>query len=256
MAAARVKWHRTDAYYRQSRWRGTRALDGGGALINQAIHTIDLLLWCLGPVRRVFGRIATALHPIEAEDTAVAVVEFVNGALATVEATTAAYPGYARRLELTGSEGTVVLEGDRLVNVDLRGVEAAARMDDRSQESVSAASPVVADASAHQRVFEDFIRAVSTRTAPACDGAGGRVSVAVKISSRTSSVRGLRRARRPRRGGLTPGSDPCGSRHKLADFPQVLRDPPGVAAYCRSAATRGSDAGVRPRVRPYNCDGR
>ena len=178
MAAARVKWHRTDAYYRESRWRGTRALDGGGALINQAIHTIDLLLWCLGPVRRVFGRIATALHPIEAEDTAVAVVEFVNGALATVEATTAAYPGYARRLELTGSEGTVVLEGDRLVNVDQRGVEAAARMDDRSQESVSAASPVVADASAHQRVFEDFIRAVSTRTAPACDGAGGRVSVA------------------------------------------------------------------------------
>ena len=174
-----MKWHRGEAYYRESRWRGTKALDGGGALINQAIHTVDLLLWCLGPVRRVFGRIATALHPIEGEDTAVGILEFANGALATIEATTAAFPGYARRLELTGSEGTVVLEGDRLVNVDLRGVEPLPRTDDAGAASVSAASPVVADASAHQRVFEDFIRAMSTGTSPACDGAGGRVSVAV-----------------------------------------------------------------------------
>jgi UDP-N-acetyl-2-amino-2-deoxyglucuronate dehydrogenase len=179
LAAARVKWHRTDAYYRDSRWRGTKGLDGGGALINQAIHTVDLLLWCLGPVRRVFGRTATSLHHIEGEDTAVAVLEFANGALATIEATTAAYPGYPRRLELTGSEGTVVLEGDRLVNVDLRGLEPLPRTPDATAGSVSAASPVVADASAHQRVFEDFIRAISTRTPPACDGAGGRVSVAV-----------------------------------------------------------------------------
>jgi len=179
LAAARVKWHRGDAYYRDSRWRGTKALDGGGALINQAIHTVDLLLWCLGPVRRVFGRIATALHPIEAEDTAVGILEFANGALATIEATTAAYPGYARRLELTGSNGTVVLEGDRLVNVDLIGVEPLPRTGDGAPAPVSAASPVVADASAHQRVFEDFIRAASTRTSPACDGPSGRVSVAV-----------------------------------------------------------------------------
>jgi UDP-N-acetyl-2-amino-2-deoxyglucuronate dehydrogenase len=179
LGSARVKWHRADAYYRDSRWRGSKALDGGGALINQAIHTVDLLLWCLGPAARVFGRIATALHPIEGEDTAVGIVEFVNGALATIEATTAAFPGYARRLELTGSEGTIVLEGDRLVNVDLRGAAPMPRVEGAATESVSAASPVVADASAHQRVFEDFIRAMSTGTPPACDGAGGRVSVAV-----------------------------------------------------------------------------
>ena len=115
LGTARVKWHRADEYYRQSRWRGTKALDGGGALINQAIHTVDLLLWCFGPVRRVFGRTATAFHAIEAEDTAVAVLEFTSGALATIEATTAAFPGYARRLELTGSEGTIILDGDRMV---------------------------------------------------------------------------------------------------------------------------------------------
>ena len=178
LGTARVKWHRTNEYYRQSRWRGTKALDGGGALINQAIHTVDLLLWCLGPVRRVFGRTATALHAIEAEDTAVAVLEFTSGALATIEATTAAFPGYARRLELTGSEGTIILDGDRLVRVDLRGREPMQCVE-QTTAAVSAASPVVADASAHQRVFEDFIRAVSTGAPPACDGVGGRVSVEV-----------------------------------------------------------------------------
>jgi UDP-N-acetyl-2-amino-2-deoxyglucuronate dehydrogenase len=177
LGTARVKWYRADEYYRQSRWRGTKALDGGGALINQAIHTVDLLLWCFGPVRRVFGRIATAFHPIEAEDTAVAVLEFTNGALATIEATTAAFPGYARRLELTGSEGTTMLDGDRLVTVDVRGRQPAQHVEPAA--AVSAASPVVADASAHQRVFEDFIRAVSTGTPPACDGMSGRVSVEV-----------------------------------------------------------------------------
>jgi UDP-N-acetyl-2-amino-2-deoxyglucuronate dehydrogenase len=179
LGAARVKWHRADEYYRHSRWRGTKALDGGGALINQAIHTVDLLLWCFGPVRRVFGRIATAVHAIEAEDTAVAVLEFTSGALATIEATTAAFPGYARRLELTGSEGTIVLDGDRLVSVDLRGREPMRHVEPATAPAVSAASPVVADASAHQRVFEDFIHAVSTGAPPACDGAGGRVSVEV-----------------------------------------------------------------------------
>jgi UDP-N-acetyl-2-amino-2-deoxyglucuronate dehydrogenase len=193
LGTARVKWHRAGSYYRDSRWRGTKALDGGGALINQAIHTVDLLLWCFGPVGRVFGNTATSVHAIEAEDTAVAVLEFTNGALATVEATTAAFPGYTRRLELTGSEGTAMLDGDRLVNVDLRGgggpiVRADA---DPAAEAVSAASPVVADASAHQRLFEDFIRALSHGSAPACDGASGRVSVAVIEAIYRSAASGL-----------------------------------------------------------------
>jgi UDP-N-acetyl-2-amino-2-deoxyglucuronate dehydrogenase len=191
LGTARVKWHRADAYYRGSRWRGTKALDGGGALINQAIHTVDLLLWCFGPVRRVFGRTATSLHAIEAEDTAVAVLEFTNGALATVEATTAAFPGYARRLELTGSEGTVILDGDRLVRVDLRGRELEPCADEAPAATVAAASPVVADASAHQRVFEDFIRALSNGTSPACDGVGGRVSVAVIEAIYQSAASGV-----------------------------------------------------------------
>jgi UDP-N-acetyl-2-amino-2-deoxyglucuronate dehydrogenase len=191
LATAQVKWYRTPEYYRGSRWRGTRALDGGGALMNQGVHTVDLLLWLFGPARRVFGRTAAALHPIEVEDTAVAVVEFASGALATIEAATSAYPGYSRRLELTGSEGTIMLDGDRLAAIDLRGDGGAGGAGERGgTAAVSASSPIVADASAHQRVFEDFIKAMATKTPPCCDGAGGRRSVAlieaIYASSRTN----------------------------------------------------------------------
>src|ERR1700675_1619980 len=117
---ARVKWYRPPDYYSNSRWRGTWALDGGGALINQAIHTVDLLLYLLGDVARVQARTATVLHKIEAEDTAVATLEFASGAVGTLLATTAAYPGYPRRIEITGTEGTVILEHDRIIAADLR----------------------------------------------------------------------------------------------------------------------------------------
>jgi predicted dehydrogenase len=196
LAAARVKWFRPASYYQGSRWRGTRALDGGGALMNQGVHTVDLLLWLFGPARRVTGKTVTALHPIEVEDTAFAIVEFANGAVGTIEATTAAYPGYARRLELTGSNGTAVLEGDDLVALDLldaSGLSDAARRASgtalRSSAPENAASPVVSDVSAHRRLIEDFIRAAATRGAPCCTGESGRESVrlieAVYESART-----------------------------------------------------------------------
>src|SRR6266478_16127 len=117
---ARVKWYRPPAYYSSSKWRGTFALDGGGALINQAIHTVDLILYLLGDVARVQARTATVLHKIEAEDTAVATLEFASGAVGNLLATTAAYPGYPRRIEISGTEGTVILEQDRIITADFR----------------------------------------------------------------------------------------------------------------------------------------
>ena len=125
LATAAVKWYRAPSYYRDSRWRGTRSLDGGGALMNQGVHTVDLLLWLFGPVRRVYAKTAAKLHQIEVEDTAVAVLEFENGALGTLEAATSAFPGYSRRIELTGSNGTVILDGDRLAAIDLQDATAA-----------------------------------------------------------------------------------------------------------------------------------
>ena len=120
LASGHVKWYRPPEYYSGSRWRGIAALDGGGAVMNQAIHTVDLLLWIFGPVARVYAQASTRLHSIEVEDTAVAVLEFASGAVGSIEATTSVYPGYPRRVELTGTEGTIVIEHDRIIQSDLR----------------------------------------------------------------------------------------------------------------------------------------
>jgi len=154
LASGHVRWYRPPEYYSGSRWRGTWALDGGGALMNQGIHTVDVLLHLLGAATRVSGRIATRLHAIEVEDTASALIEFAGGACATVEATTAAYPGFPRRLVITGTRGTLVHE-------------------DPPRPAA------VADATPHRRVLEDFIAAIAGGGTPACDAREGRRSVAV-----------------------------------------------------------------------------
>ena len=179
LADARVKWYRPPEYYANSRWRGTLALDGGGALMNQGIHTIDLLLWLLGDVSRVQARVATQLHPIESEDTATAILEFANGAIGVFHATTAAYPGYPRRVEISGTEGTVVLEHDRIIAVDLRNAPAEGAKFAERDENRSGSSAVVSDFRGHQAMIEDFLCAVRKDTTPACDGHEGRRSLAL-----------------------------------------------------------------------------
>ena len=176
---ARVKWYRPPEYYANSRWRGTLALDGGGALINQGVHTVDLLLWLLGDVVRVQARTATQLHKIEAEDTAAAILEFASGALGIFHATTAAYPGYPRRVEISGSEGTVILEHDRIIAANLRNNPAAAAESATRDENQSASTAVVSDFRGHQLVLEDFLQAIQKNRPPACDGLEGRRSVAL-----------------------------------------------------------------------------
>jgi predicted dehydrogenase len=179
LADARVKWFRPPEYYAGSRWRGTWTLDGGGALMNQGVHTVDLLLWLLGDVVQVHSRLATLLQKIETEDTALALLGFASGALGVLQATTAAYPGYARRVEITGSEGTAVLEHDRLVAIDLRKQHGLPVSSPEGARNDSASSPVVSDFSGHQRVIEDFIHAIVGNGAPACDGYHGRRSIAL-----------------------------------------------------------------------------
>jgi len=178
-ADARVKWYRPPEYYSHSRWRGTLALDGGGALINQGVHTVDLLLWLLGDVVRVEARTATVLHKIEAEDTAVAILEFASGALGSLYATTAAYPGYPRRLEVTGTQGTVVLEQDRIVAADLREPPPEGIPSSPPDANPSATSAAVTDVRGHQAAIEDFLQAIEHNSTPACDGAEGRRSIAL-----------------------------------------------------------------------------
>ncbi|HSD65327.1 MAG TPA: Gfo/Idh/MocA family oxidoreductase, partial [Vicinamibacteria bacterium] len=178
LASARVKWHRPPEYYSASRWRGTNALDGGAALVNQGIHTVDLLLWLLGPVVEVRALADTLLHAIEGEDVALVLLRFASGALATLEATTVAFPGYPRRVEISGTEGTVVVEGDLVVAADLR-TPAPGLVSAGDEGAASAATAVVADATPHRRVIEDFARAIATGTTPACDGREGLRSLSV-----------------------------------------------------------------------------
>jgi UDP-N-acetyl-2-amino-2-deoxyglucuronate dehydrogenase len=178
LASARVKWHRPPEYYSASSWRGTKALDGGAALVNQGIHTVDLLLWLLGPVTRVHGLTATRLHAIEAEDVALALLQFESGAVGTLEATTVAWPGYPRRVEISGTEGTVVVEGDRVVAADLR-TPVPGLVSTGDEGMAGAKTAAVADSAPHRRMIEDFARAVATGGSPACDGREGLRSLAV-----------------------------------------------------------------------------
>jgi UDP-N-acetyl-2-amino-2-deoxyglucuronate dehydrogenase len=193
LASGRVKWYRPPEYYGGSRWRGTFALDGGGALINQAIHTVDVLLHLWGPIVSVDARAGTQLHSIEVEDTVVATLQFENGALGVFEASTAVFPGYARRVELTGANGTLTLEHDNLVGVDLKQPDARFPPESVAPAegaAVNASSPTVSDATPHRRIIEDFLHAIRTDGRPACDGPEGRRSVvvidAIYVSARSN----------------------------------------------------------------------
>ena len=151
----------------------------------------------MGDITRVQAKVITGLHQIEVEDTVVATLEFRNGTIGTLEAATSAYPGYARRLELTGSEGTIIVEGDQNIRVDLRTLVADAPAPAKDESQARATSPVVSDVSGHRRVLEDFIQAIQTNGRSLCDGPEGRRSLAlveaVYESSRTTHAVQLNR---------------------------------------------------------------
>jgi predicted dehydrogenase len=177
LATAHVKWYRPPDYYGDSRWRGTWELDGGGALMNQAIHTVDLLLWLLGDVRQVTALTRTQLHEIEVEDTAVAILDFESGALGTFEASTSAYPGQPRKLFVSGSEGTVSLEHDKIVAIDLHSAHETDSKPEATGRNLSESSPVVSDVTGHREIIRDFIEAIELDRPPLCDGFEARRSV-------------------------------------------------------------------------------
>jgi len=193
---AYVKWFRTQQYYDSGAWRGTWALDGGGALMNQAIHTVDLLAWLMGPVVEVQAYTATLAHErIEVEDVAVATLRFANGALGVLEATTAAFPGYLKRIELHGSEGSAVLEEEDLKHWDFakkqRSDAAVLRqMAGRTKTGGGAADPSAIGHHGHTMQIQDFIDAIRKDRAPAVDGPQGRTSVEIILAIYKSAQSG------------------------------------------------------------------
>ncbi|MFT3704192.1 MAG: Gfo/Idh/MocA family oxidoreductase [Agriterribacter sp.] len=111
--AVEVPWWRSDEYYK-SKWRGTWALDGGGALMNQSIHMVDMLQYFAGPLESLHGYVATLGHTIQTEDTATAIVRFKNKALGSIYGSTASFPGQPRKITVTGTLGTVIMQDNQI----------------------------------------------------------------------------------------------------------------------------------------------
>jgi predicted dehydrogenase len=212
LAEARVPWYRTQEYYDSGDWRGTWALDGGGCLMNQGVHTVDLLLWLAGPVKTVYAQMRTAGHErIEVEDVVTATLTFANGAIGSLMATTSAYPGFPAYLGFHGTQGSVVIEGDELQQLAIKGRETvygktatahALQVATGGTKSATAHASAIPTTSAepgawswgdaHRAQFADFIHAIRTGSRPLVDGIAGRSAVtlinAVYESARTGRV--------------------------------------------------------------------
>jgi predicted dehydrogenase len=183
IANTHIHWFRDQEYYDSAGWRGTWALDGGGALMNQSIHNIDLLLYLNGDPAEVFAYTDTLTHTgIEVEDTAVAVVKFKNGSLGTIEASTSCAPGFPRRLQLSGSKGTIILEDDRIANwtfTEELPEDEIIREKGSLGENMKGGSgdPMSIDYEGHRRQIQDLSQAIISGKAPALPGREGRRAV-------------------------------------------------------------------------------
>ncbi|MBC8024536.1 MAG: Gfo/Idh/MocA family oxidoreductase [Steroidobacteraceae bacterium] len=181
LASCYVKWNRTTEYY--TGWKGKLSEDGGGALINQAIHGVDLLQWFAGMPVEVFAWSTQRVHRIESEDTCVAALRFGSGAFGTIEATTATWPGWSRRIEICGEHGAVLLEDDDIAKWDFR-VEQPDDAEIRNATQLAemgsgAAAPMNIKFEGHLRQIQDFIDGIREKRPFFIEGSEARKAVAL-----------------------------------------------------------------------------
>ncbi|HYC70492.1 MAG TPA: Gfo/Idh/MocA family oxidoreductase [Opitutaceae bacterium] len=182
VASAYVKWYRAPAYY--TGWKGKLALDGGGALINQAIHGLDLLQWFAGLPEEVSAYKTRVVHRgIEGEDTAVAALRYPSGALGTLEASTACWPGWSRKIEICGETGSVALEDDHLARWEFKDAQPGddeirnAKVDPSMRSGAGSATAISYEG--HLRQIQDLVDALRDRRPLAIEGREGRKAVAL-----------------------------------------------------------------------------
>lgn len=186
---AYVKWYRSPAYYTSNAWRGTKAIDGGGALINQAIHTIDLLQWMMGGAKRLCGLVRTSTHTIESEDLGVAVVEFSNGAVGVIEGSTAIQPGFKERIEIHGQKGSVILEGGNITAWKVEGCNEADYVDEQKVSYGSTSSPAISHVN-HKAQLEEIVASIQKNVESSINGEEGLKALRIVLGIYESSAKG------------------------------------------------------------------
>lgn len=182
LCSAQVKWFRSQEYYDSADWRGTWDIDGGGALMNQSIHIIDLLLYLAGKPKMVHAFAGTMTHErLEVEDNACASIKFNNGALGVIEASTSCAPGFPRRLELAGEKGSVILEDDKIIRWQFVEELPEDKVIRSGQSSISLKSgandPRGGSHEGHRRQLLDLIEAINNKKQPLIPGSEGRRAV-------------------------------------------------------------------------------
>jgi UDP-N-acetyl-2-amino-2-deoxyglucuronate dehydrogenase len=185
-----VHWHRTQEYYEKGHWRGTWALDGGGALMNQSIHAVDLLQWILGPVESVCGYAETLPHKMETEDTATAALRFAGGALGTIQGTTSAHKDLPIRIEVKGTEGSATLEGARLIVWQPDPKEAILTTHNPEPFPGSQANEPLG--AAHRRQLKEIFAALREGREPPIPGEEARKAVEIVLGIYRSATSGKR----------------------------------------------------------------
>lgn len=185
-----IKLYRSQEYYDSGAWRGTWAMDGGGVLMNQGIHYIDMLQFLAGSVAEVNAQCGTFGHNgLEVEDTATATIKFHSGALGVIEGTTCAYPGLVSRIDIYGTEGSAVIENDVLTSVELKsGYEYKAGS---STDKAGVSSPDISF-QCHQRQYQDIVAAIKNNREPSVNGMEGRKALEIILAIYKSAYIGNR----------------------------------------------------------------
>ncbi|WP_114750153.1 Gfo/Idh/MocA family protein [Pleomorphovibrio marinus] len=189
LGTAAINWYRDPDYYNSSAWKGTISGDGGAALINQGVHTIDLLLDIMGQPNSVFGQVRTMVHDIEGEDLGVAVVNFESGALGTITGGTSLYPGSPERLEIYGEKGNVVLEAGEITTWNVKGLKPES-VDNKIGGS-GASDPMAIDYRLHLGQVQDMVDAILEGKDPMVTGGDARRSLALILGIYHSSRENL-----------------------------------------------------------------
>ena len=194
LGSAYVKWWRSQEYYDKGGWKGTKKFDGGGALMNQGIHAVDLLQWFMGPVESVRAYTATLGHKIEVEDTAAAVLRFASGALGVIEGSTAAYPGFPKRIEISGVGGTAILEEENLTAwqfaQELPGDKELREKFKAASGPGASADPAAISYQGHKAQFTDIVGSLAAGKKPRVDGTQARKAVEIILAIYRSAETG------------------------------------------------------------------